>query len=84
MREIHRRQLRLLVRDLAELTGADEEDAVLAALQDRVARLKGPATPEERVGRALATLRHWGCDHEGRMPSQLRRDRALGYGKEGV
>lgn len=76
---------RALMRELATLTGVSEADAVLIALEERVARLKGPVSREERIGRALATLRATTRPTGGRtVPERRERDRALGYGEEGV
>jgi hypothetical protein len=78
-------ELRSLVQDLAELTGVPEDEALREALRDRLARLKGPASPEERVAHAIASLRR-GCSSRERelAPTDAEWDRALGYGKEGV
>jgi len=58
MKEIDiRARLRALTQELAALTGESEMDAVQSALGYRLARVKGPATQEERIGEALATLR---------------------------
>jgi len=80
-----RAEVRALVQELAALTGVSEAHAVLVALEERVARLKGPVSREERIGRALATLRaRPRSAGDGQLPGQLHRDRALGYGEEGV
>jgi uncharacterized protein with PIN domain len=58
MKEIGTRsRLRALTEELAALTGASEIEAVQSALEDRLARVKGPASQEERIGKALAILR---------------------------
>lgn len=58
MREIGiRARLRALTQELAALTRESEMDAVQSALGYRLARVKGPATQEERISEALATLR---------------------------
>jgi hypothetical protein len=76
---------RSLARQLASLTGLSKEEAVLGAIEERVARLTGPASREERIGRALATLDSERRPHgDRRLPSREGRDRALGYGEEGV
>lgn len=78
--------LQSLLRDIVTLTGASEADAALVALQERLARLKGPVSREERVTQALTTLRSAArfVDSPGQMPSGRERDRALGYGEEGI
>ena len=78
-------ELRSLVRELAELTGVSEDEALREALRDGLARLKGPTSPEERVAHAIASLR-LGCapPERRRAPTEAEWDRALGYGKEGV
>jgi len=78
-------ELRALVCDLAALAGVSEDEALRAALRDRLARLKGPTSPEDRVAHAIASLRR-GCAprERQRAPTEAEWDRALGYGKEGV
>lgn len=74
-----------LLRELAALTGVSEAEALLVAVEERVARLTGPATTEERVGRVLAALRAESRrGGEATVPDGPARDRALGYGEEGV
>jgi len=77
-----RGRLLMLMRELAMLTGESEADALVATLEERVARLKGPATREERIGRVLAALRPEPPTAGRRLVSRIQRDRALGYGKE--
>jgi hypothetical protein len=78
-------RLRSLLQELSVLTGVPEADALLAALEERVARLKGPVSREERIGRALQDLESSPRPSRARpVPDRRQRDRALGYGKEGV
>ena len=86
MKEIGTRsRLRAITEELAELTGASEVDVVLQALEDRLARMTGPSTREERLGKVLATLRRSSrFDGDGPVASRREQDRAPGYGKEGV
>ena len=86
MKEIGTRaRLRALTEELAELTGASAIDVVLHALEDRLARVTGPSTREERLGKVLAILRGSSrFDGDGPVPSRREQDRTLGYGKEGV
>ena len=58
MKELSTRtRLLALIEELAALTGAPEAEAVQSALEDRLARVQAPASEEERIGKALATLR---------------------------
>lgn len=78
-------RVRSLLQELSVLTGVSEADAILAALEERVARLKGPVSREERIGRALQAIESWPRRPSVRpVPDRHQRDRALGYGKEGV
>ena len=60
--QIHQRSgadahLRTLSDGAAEMIGLSEIDAIASALEDRLSRVKGPASHEERIIKALVSLR---------------------------
>lgn len=82
-------QTRLLIRKLVELTGESEEQVVLRALEERVARLTGPVSKAERRQRVLNMLetsvwRFLPAGESGRTLTGDEHDKILGYGPEGV
>jgi hypothetical protein len=79
-------RVRSLIGQLAALTGAPGKELVITALEERLARLAGPVTRDERVQHALAALamRLPRARGEPEAPSQRELDHLLGYGEEGV
>jgi hypothetical protein len=66
------------------LTGETKHEAMLVAVRERLARLKGPVSVEERTQHALALLRQLCGPRTGPVPTRKESDRALGYRSEGV
>jgi hypothetical protein len=79
-------RIRSLIGQLAALTGTPSQQVVITALEERLARLSGPVSRDERAHHALArlTLRLPRDQGEQPAPSHRELDHALGYGKEGV
>lgn len=78
-----------LIQALAELTGEDPDEVVLHALEERMARLTGPASQTERKQKLLNMLESsvWRLGREGHLGDTISRDeedQILGYGPEGV
>jgi antitoxin VapB len=77
-----------LAGEVARLTGESKTEAIRRALEERKARLKGPATQERRA-RVLRFLRTkvWASipkEQLGRRLSSAEEDAVLGYGPDGV
>lgn len=77
----------LLIRDLIEVTGESADEVVIAALQERLARLTKPVSKAERVQQVLNFLETT-CRSVRQAPNQpmtrKEEDAILGYGPEGV
>lgn len=78
-----------LVRDLAMLTGEDPDEVVIRALEERMARLTGPASTRERKQKLLNMLESsvWRLSRQDQLGHTIGReeqDTILGYGPEGV
>lgn len=77
----------ILILDLVRVTGESEEEAVIVALQERLARLTKPISKAERVQQVMNFL-ETSCRSVRQEPNQplTRKEEAaiLGYGPEGV
>lgn len=77
----------MLILDLIQVTGESEDEVVIVALQERLARLTKPVSKAERMQHVL-TLLETSCRSVRKVPSQpltrKEEDAILGYGPEGV
>jgi len=77
----------MLIRDLIQVTGESEDEAVIVALQERLARLTKPISKAERVQQVMNFL-ETSCRSVRQVPNQpltrKEEDAILGYGPEGV
>lgn len=79
---------RLRIRELIELTGETEQEALHHAVDERLIRLAGPSTAAERRQSAIRSLEVLWRRIPGAPPkrclSRAEEDAILGYGPEGV
>ena len=77
-----------LVEDIGALTGEPKDQVMVKALEERLARLKGPVSRAERRQRAFAALEGLWSNRPttkgGASPTPEQENEILGYGPEGV